>query len=188
MYKCVFLHIGIFSLPRPSIFSRARLRGTQGARSSTTAQVWALTEVRGTCSGGAKSQKLASNHGEAFRGRRAIQAHANPNTWHRLNKCPTGCACRSEFCSRLAFIARPPRACARVHSRLPVFLARSTVHTAYLRLTGCTRSSFLCGTPCVMGMITWNPLMDTGAISTAALKICAAEFVSRREGMLRLQL
>lgn len=68
------------------------------------------------------------------------------------------------------------RARARAHFCLAVLLARGTAHTACLRLTGCTRSSFLCGKLCVMGMILWNSLMDTGAISTVALKICAADF------------
>ena len=71
------LHIGIFSLAAVGLFSCSRLRGTQGARPNTMAQVWALAEVRGTCSGGSKSQV---NHGEAFLARRAMQAHANPRT------------------------------------------------------------------------------------------------------------
>ena len=75
MYKCVFLHIGIFSLPAAGHSSCSRLRGTQGARPNTTAQVWVLAEVRGMCAGG-----LKPHHGEAFRARRAIQAHANPRT------------------------------------------------------------------------------------------------------------
>ena len=62
-------------------------------------------------------------------------------------------------------IASPPRVHARVHLCLAVLLARGTAHTACFRMPGCTRSSFLCGKPCV----------NTGAISTAAWKICAAE-------------
>ena len=96
-YKCVFFFAhGHFFLFRPGSFSCSRLRGEQGARPNTTAQVRALAEVRGTCSGGSKSRKLASNHGEAFRARRAIQADANPRTGFKKNR--TGCACRSEFC------------------------------------------------------------------------------------------
>ena len=42
-----FLHIGIFfSLPAASLFACSRLRGTQGARPYTTAQVWAPTLPR----------------------------------------------------------------------------------------------------------------------------------------------
>ena len=41
------------------------------------AQLWALAEVRGTCSGGFK---VASPLGEGFRARRAIQLHANSRT------------------------------------------------------------------------------------------------------------
>ena len=52
MYKCaLFCTSAFFSLPAPGRFSCSRLRGTQGARQNTTAQVWALAEVRGTCSG-----------------------------------------------------------------------------------------------------------------------------------------
>ena len=73
---CVFLHIEIyFPLPAAGLFSCSWSRATQGS----TAQVWALVEVRGTRSGGSKSRKLASNHGEAFRARRTIQTHANPH-------------------------------------------------------------------------------------------------------------
>ena len=66
------------------LFSCSRLRGTQGAHPNTTAQVWALAEVCGTW-----GFKVASNHGEAFRTRRAIQAYANPRTRYRLKKGPT---------------------------------------------------------------------------------------------------
>ena len=62
-----------------------------------------------------------------------------------------------------------------MHLCLAVLLARGTDHTARLRLSGCTRSSFLCDKHCAIGMIIWKPLMDTGAISTAALQNCAAE-------------
>ena len=84
--KCVFFAHRHFSLPVAGLFSCSRLRGTQVARPNTTAQVWALAEVRGTCSGGPKSQKLPSNHGEAFRARRAIQAHANPLTGCKISR------------------------------------------------------------------------------------------------------
>ena len=72
-----FSHVGIFFFLGPRVVSRARLGDTPGARPNTMAQVWALAEVRGTCSGGSKSQV---NHGEAFLARRAMQAHANPRT------------------------------------------------------------------------------------------------------------
>ena len=56
-----FAHRHFFSLAAAALCSCSRLRGTQGARPNTTAQVWALAEVRGTCSGGSKSRKLSSN-------------------------------------------------------------------------------------------------------------------------------
>ena len=40
-------------------------------------QVWALAEVRSTCSGGLE---VARPLGEGFRAPRAVQAHANPRT------------------------------------------------------------------------------------------------------------
>ena len=57
-----------------------------------------------------------------------------------------------------------------------------TAHTACFRLSGCARSSFLRGKPCVMGMKMWNPLKDTGAISTAACNIVRRYFVFQRKG------
>ena len=67
-----FCTSAFFSLPAGGLSSCSRLRGTQGARPKSTAQVWTLVEVCGTCSGGSKSRKLASNHGEAFRAHRAL--------------------------------------------------------------------------------------------------------------------
>ena len=64
-YVCInvfFAHRHVFVF-RPGLFSCSRPRGTQGIRPNTTAHVWALAEVRDTCSGGSKSRKLASNHG-----------------------------------------------------------------------------------------------------------------------------
>ena len=81
-----FFTSAFFSLPAADLFSYSRLRGTQRARPNTTAQVWALAEVRGTCSGDSKSRKMATNLGEAFRARRAIQAHANPHTRYMVKK------------------------------------------------------------------------------------------------------
>ena len=43
-------------------------------------QVWALAEVRGTCSWGSKSRKLVHNHGIAFLPAKANQDDANPKT------------------------------------------------------------------------------------------------------------
>ena len=67
-----------FALPPPGLFSCSRLRGTQGARVNTAVQVWALAEVRGTCSWGSKSRKVASIHWIRFRPPRANQAHGTP--------------------------------------------------------------------------------------------------------------
>ena len=71
-----------FFLPAAGFFSRSRLRGTQGGRLYTTAQVWVPTGFLGACSGRSKSPNLASNRGIAFRPARAHQTHANPEKRH----------------------------------------------------------------------------------------------------------
>ena len=54
--KCTFSAEDIVSLPATHIFSRSRLRGTQGARLSTTVQVYVLAGLRGARSGRSKSE------------------------------------------------------------------------------------------------------------------------------------
>ena len=49
-----------------------------------TARVWALAEVRGTCSGGSKSQVTTGRHSERVKPSRPMQTHVQV-----LNKCPT---------------------------------------------------------------------------------------------------
>ena len=49
--KFVFSGIQNFSLPAASLFSRSRLRGTEGPRLYTTVQVWVLAGLRGAYSG-----------------------------------------------------------------------------------------------------------------------------------------
>ena len=73
-----FCGIQNFSLTAEGLFSRSRLRGTQGARLYTTAQVWVPAGFRGACSGRSKPRNLASNRGIGFRSARANQAHAKP--------------------------------------------------------------------------------------------------------------
>ena len=82
MYKCVLLHIGVFSIPTAGLFSCSQLRGTQGARPTTTAQVWALAEVRGKCSGGSKSQVTTGRHSDHVELSRPMQTHV------QVLKCP----------------------------------------------------------------------------------------------------
>ena len=64
-----------FSLPAAGLFSCSRLRGTHGARPNTTAQVWALVEVRSTCSVGSKSQISTGRHSEHVEPLRPMQTH-----------------------------------------------------------------------------------------------------------------
>ena len=72
-----FCGIQNFYVPPAGLFSRSRVRGTQGACLYTTAQVWILAVLRGACSGRSKPRNLASNRGIAFRPARANQVHAN---------------------------------------------------------------------------------------------------------------
>ena len=67
------------SLPAPGRFSCYRLQDTQGARPNTTAQVWALAEVRGTCSGGLKSKVTTGSHSEHVELSRPMQTHVQVN-------------------------------------------------------------------------------------------------------------
>ena len=70
---CVFLALLRFSLPAADRFSCSRLRGTQGASPDTTAQVWALAKVRGTCSGGSKWQVPIGSDSENVEPSRPMQ-------------------------------------------------------------------------------------------------------------------
>ena len=79
VHMCYCLHFRAF-LRHPWVFPRSLGTGARRSPPEQTPQVRALVEVRGTCSGVSKSRKMASNHGEAFRARRAIQVHANPRT------------------------------------------------------------------------------------------------------------
>ena len=65
------------SRPAAGHFSRSRLRGTQGGRVYTTAQVSAAAGPRDVCSGRSKLRDLASNRGIAFRRARANEADRN---------------------------------------------------------------------------------------------------------------
>ena len=69
------LRIGFFPLPTAGLFSCSRLRGTQGASPNTMAQLWALTVVLGTCSGGSKSQVTKGRHSEHVEPCRPILTH-----------------------------------------------------------------------------------------------------------------
>ena len=71
-----FFSTSAFFLFQPRVFSRALGSGARREAARTPRRKWALAEVRGTCSRGSKSQV----NGEAFRARRAVQAHANPRT------------------------------------------------------------------------------------------------------------
>ena len=75
---CFVFGIQNFSVPAAGLFSRSRLRGTQGTRLYTTMQVWVPAGLRGACSGSSKSRNLANSHGIAFRPARASQDNGEP--------------------------------------------------------------------------------------------------------------
>ena len=68
MYEMRFLGgiVNLF-LPGVGLFSRCRLRGTQGGRVYTTVQVRGPVGVRGACSGRSKLREMALFHGIIFR-------------------------------------------------------------------------------------------------------------------------
>ena len=75
---CINVFFGtstFYSLPAAGLFSCSWLRGTHGARRDTMAQVWALTEVRGTCSGGSKWQVPTGSDSEHVEPSRPMQTH-----------------------------------------------------------------------------------------------------------------
>ena len=80
LYTNVFLLwvLAHFSLAPVGLFSRSRLRGTQGGRLHTTAQVWVASRLRGASSGRSKSRNLARNRAIAFRGERTEQDIGKP--------------------------------------------------------------------------------------------------------------
>ena len=87
MYQMHFLCTSAsFSVPAVGIFSRSRLKGTQGGRLDTTAQVWVPPGPRGARSGRSKSLDLASKHGIAFR-------PAEPSKVMKPPKCHFRCIC-----------------------------------------------------------------------------------------------
>ena len=87
--KCPFFLHAIQPLPAAGIFSRSRLRGTQGARVYTFAQAWAPAGLCGACSGLSTSRGAGSSPGIAFRRARAKQDDGNRTIQH-LRCC---CCC-----------------------------------------------------------------------------------------------
>ena len=83
MCKYFFCTSFFFSLPAAGLFSCSLLRDTQEVRPNTTAQVWTLAEVRGTCSGGSKSHVTTGRHSEHIEPFRPMQTHV------QVKKSPT---------------------------------------------------------------------------------------------------
>ena len=83
MYQCEFCCTFLRLSPAPAgLFSRSQMRGTQGPRLYTTAQVWVPGVLRGACSGRSKPRNLTSNHEVDFR--RARTEQDNEKTTSRL--------------------------------------------------------------------------------------------------------
>ena len=72
---CFFGPSAFFSFAAAGLFSCSGLRGTKGARRNTRAQVWALADIRGTCSGGSKSQVTTRRHSEHVEPSSPMQTH-----------------------------------------------------------------------------------------------------------------
>ena len=76
MKRTFYCTLTRFSLPA-AFLSRSWMRGKQGGRVYTTAQVCPPAELRSACSGRSKSLELALLRGTAFPQRRAVQDHRN---------------------------------------------------------------------------------------------------------------
>ena len=138
---CVcFLAFAQFSPAAVGIFSRSRLRDTQGDRVNTTVQVWVPGGLRGACSGCSMLRNLASNNGVAFHGARAEQDNAKP-------KCQLFCsaAAKDLLCgshgiqqqSQIKFVWTTMRVCAvcamirvRVYVRAGLCICMLESHTS----------------------------------------------------------
>ena len=107
LLRTSFCNYTVFTVPPAGLSSCSRLRSTQEARVYTAEQVWGLTDVRDTCSGGSKSRKLACNHGEAFRALR--HPGARNLTW--LKQCRTGFAYAVLLTARIDFLATSCSCC-----------------------------------------------------------------------------
>ena len=77
IYKCVFLALRHFLLFRPIVFSRVLGSVARGSPSGPRTQVWALAEVRGTCSGGSKCQVRSGRDSEHVEPSRCMQTHVH---------------------------------------------------------------------------------------------------------------
>ena len=152
----------IFAPPPASLFSHSRLPASQGTRLKPGCKFWSRPGSM-ACALGVQGREMwkitTGRHSEQVEPSRPIQTHVQVQNMSdglrmfRIQLTPhsdclaTSCSCWSA----------PLSGCT---------LARDTAHTACFHLSGCTRSSFLCGNPCV----------NTGAISTAAWKNCLADF------------
>ena len=82
----MFFHpSAFFCLPAAGVSSCSRLHGTQGARPDPIRKLGSLGPGRGPWHV-LWGFKVARPLGEAFRARRAIQAHANPRTYYIINR------------------------------------------------------------------------------------------------------
>ena len=79
-----FLALRHFFLYRLQVFPRALGSVARGGPRGPSAQVWALAEVRGTCSGGSKSHVPSGRHSEDVEPSRPLETHGQVK---RMSDC-----------------------------------------------------------------------------------------------------
>ena len=75
IWMCFFYPSAFFSLPVAGRSSCSRAPWHAGSPPGPRAQVWALAEVRGTCSGDSKSHVCSGRHSEHVEPSRPLQTH-----------------------------------------------------------------------------------------------------------------
>ena len=146
IYICVvFAHRQFFFPPVADRLSCSRLWSTPGGRPYSTAQVWALAEVRVTCSGGSKSrenwQVTTGGNSEHVKTYRRIITHVRgENNVRRVSHdvlltSSTDCLATSCTCSS---------ACARARVRLVLVLLCSFSSARVLVCAGVLEWSCSC--------------------------------------------
>ena len=133
-------------------FSRSRVRGTQGVRLYTTAQVWVPGGLRGACSGRPESRNLASNHRVAFRGAWAEQDNGQI----------TATAVKRSNTVTIIASSSP-----RSYSHGPYYVFVDHCHTCVVMTYACMR--------CVCAPCTYSH----GTTAIASQQLCVVHFYAR---------
>ena len=150
IYICVvFAHRQFFFPPVADRLSCSRLWSTPGGRPYSTAQVWALAEVRVTCSGGSKSREnwQATTGGHSEHVKTYIKTHVRGENNARrvlhdvLLTSSTDCLATSCSCSS---------ACARARVRLVLVVLCSCSSAQVLVCAGVLEWSCSCSSARVL--------------------------------------